>query len=71
MRRSLFPVTTAGAALLLLSVVSASDARAQDLTPPPPMDPAAPGAPSADPNAPATAPTAEQATTEKLDEAEH
>lgn len=59
------------AALVLLST---SEARAQDtspppaIAPPPPMDPNAPGTPS-DPNAPSV-PSNEAATKEKLDEAE-
>jgi hypothetical protein len=65
-------VTACSAAALLLAP---SHAYAQDATPspppaiapPPPMDPSTPGSPSGDPNAPAAP---EQATTQKLDQAE-
>jgi hypothetical protein len=54
-------------AAVLVALTSSSDARAQDIAPPPPMDPSTPGAPTGDPNAPAPP---ELATTQKLDEAE-
>ena len=73
MRRPLLSVVSTFAAVLV-SVVSAGAASAQEATPPPaiapppPMDPSAPGAPG-EPN-PAAPATPEAATVQKLDEAE-
>jgi hypothetical protein len=67
MRRTPCLSSSLAAALVLLFTSGARAQEAPAIAPPPPMDPAAPGAPSGDPSAPAAP---EQATKDKLDEAE-